>query len=64
MKILVQRNEQQPEVTIDLKGVRFAYAIRNAIQLALEIDGFTKETIDEVLGRYEDCNTEVTNEKL
>ena len=32
MKILVKRNEQQPEVTIDLKDVYYAYAIRDALK--------------------------------
>lgn len=54
MKIVVKRNEQQPEVTIDLKDVHYPYAIRNAIQLALEIDGFTKETIAEVFNQMPD----------
>ena len=51
MKILVKKNEHQPEVTIDLKDVHYPYAIRDAIQLALEIDGFTKETIEEVFNQ-------------
>jgi len=51
MRILVKKNEHQPEVTIDLKDVHYPYAIRDAIQLALEIDGFTKETIEEVFNQ-------------
>lgn len=54
MKITVKRNEQQAEVTIDLKGVHYPYAIRDAIQLALEIDGFTKKTIAEVFNQITD----------
>jgi len=60
MKIIVKRNDQQPEVTIDLKDVNFAYAIRDAIKLALEIDGFTKDKIASVFNEYgEDvkCNS-------
>ena len=51
MKILVKRNEQQPEVTIDLKDVHYAFAIRDAFKLALELDGFTKNTISEVFNQ-------------
>lgn len=58
MKILVKRNKQQPEVTIDLKDVHYPYAIRYAIQLALEIDGFTKETIAEVFNQMPDTKCE------
>ena len=54
MKIVIKRNEQQPEVTFDLKDVHYPYAIRDAIQLALEIDGFTKETIAEVFNQMPD----------
>lgn len=55
IKVVVKRNEQQPEVTIDLKDVHHPYAIREAIQLALEIDGFTKETISEVFNQMPDA---------
>ena len=51
MKILVKRNEQQPEVTIDLKDVHYAFAIRDAFKLALELDGFTENTISEVFNQ-------------
>jgi hypothetical protein len=64
MKILVKRNEQQPEVTIDLKDVHYAYAIRDAFKLALELDGFTKNTISEIFNRNFDkieCNETFEN---
>jgi hypothetical protein len=51
MKIIVKRNEAQPEVTIDLKGVHYAYAIRDAIKLALQIDGFGENTILQVFNQ-------------
>lgn len=51
MKIIVKRNEAQPEVTIDLKGVQYAYAIRDAIKLALQIDGFGENTILQVFNQ-------------
>ena len=53
MKIIVERNNdgsQTPIVTIDTKTCYYPYAIRNALQLALQLDGYTKETIDEVFG--------------
>jgi len=58
MKIIVKRNDQQPEVTIDLKDVHYAYAIRDAFKLALELEGFTKQKISDVFNEYEDakCN--------
>ena len=60
MKIIVKRNEQNPEITIDLKDVHYAYAIRNALMLALEIDGFAQETINDVFNLGEDvkCQAE------
>ena len=58
MKIVVRRNEQQPEITIDFKDVHYPYAIRDAIKLALEIDGFTKETIAEVFNQMPDAKCE------
>ena len=51
MKIIVKRNEAQPEVTIDLKGVHYVYAIRDAIKLALQIDGFGENTILQVFNQ-------------
>lgn len=51
MKIIINRKDsetQSPIVTIDTKSCHYPYAIREAIQLALELDGYTKETIDEV----------------
>ena len=53
MKIIIERNQsesQTPIVTIDTKTCHYPYAIRNAIELALEIDGYSKETIREVFG--------------
>jgi len=50
MKIIIKRNEQTPEHTIDLQTCTYPYAIRDAIELALELDGYSKETISEVFG--------------
>lgn len=58
MKIVVKRTEQQPEITIDLKGVHYPNAIRDAILLALTIEGFTEQTIADVLNLTPDVKCE------
>ena len=62
MKIIVKRNEQQPEITIDLKDVHYAYAIRDALKLALDINGFTEQTILEVFNQIHDDKSDVIDE--
>jgi hypothetical protein len=53
---------QRPLVTIDTHTCTYPYAIRNAIELALQLDGYSKETINEVFGIMPDvCCEEVTN---
>ena len=54
MKIIIKRNSQRPIVTIDTKNCYHPYAIRDAMKLALELDGHSKETINEVFGIYPD----------
>ena len=54
MKIIIDRNSQRPIVTIDTKNSYYPYAIRDAMKLALELDGHSKETINEVFGIYPD----------
>ena len=57
MKIIIERKQsesQTPIVTIDTKTCHYPYAIRNAITLALEIDGYDKGTINEVFGMGQD----------
>ena len=57
MKIIIERDQserQSPIVTIDTKTCHYPYAIRDAIKLALELDGYTKETINEVFGGFYD----------
>lgn len=55
MKIIVDRNtpdsRQFATVEIDTKHCYYPYSIREAIQLALELDGFSQETIDEVFNQ-------------
>lgn len=54
MKIIIKRNEQTPEITIDLKDVNYTYAIIDALRLAMKIDGFTQETINDVFNLGKD----------
>ena len=61
MKIIVERNQderQTPVVTIDLKNCYYPYAIRNAIELALELDGYDASTIKEVFNQMPDAKCE------
>jgi hypothetical protein len=60
MKIIINRKgeSQTPKVTIDLKTCHYPYAIRNAIELALELDGYTQSTIKEVFNQMTDVKCE------
>ena len=65
MKIIIEGDQiesQTPIITIDTINCHYAYAIRNAIQLALEIDGYTKETINEVFGIMYDSESKPESE--
>ena len=62
MKIIVKRKNDErhsPIVTIDTKTCHYPYAIRDALELALELDGYDKGTINEVFGRYQDTCVEL-----
>ncbi len=54
MIITVKKNDQTAGVTIDTEDCRYPYAIKDAFKLALELDGYTKETINEVFGIMDD----------
>ena len=58
MKIVIKRNENHPKVTIELNDFHYAYQIRNAIELALKIEGIEERTILEVFNHYEDVKQE------
>ena len=62
MKIVIKQNEQVAEHTIDTKDCVYPYAIKRAFILAMELDGFTKQTIDEVFGESEDAKCEPETE--
>jgi len=59
MKIIIDRNEEEGQkaiVTIDTKNCHYAYAIRSSLELALRLDGYTEETIDDVFCKSSDQN--------
>lgn len=63
MKITIERNDneiQRPIVTINTETCHYPYAIRNALKLALELDGYDESTINEVFGMMPDtkCSEE------
>jgi len=42
---------QKPIVTIDTETCHYPHAIRKALELALQLDGHTEETINDVFNR-------------
>ena len=59
MKIVIKRDDQSPEVIIDLKGVNYAYSIKRALKLALSIDGFVDDIINEIFNDVPvECKTD------
>jgi len=61
MKLIIERNQnerQSANVTIDTKGLIYPYAIREALELALELDGHTKQDIAEVFNQGMDAKCE------
>jgi len=55
MIITIDRNgdgdSQHPVITIDTQSCHYPYAVRNAIELALKLDGHTDQAINEIFGR-------------
>jgi len=55
MKIIIDRNtldsRQSAVVEIDTKYCHYPYAIREAIELALKLDGHDERTIDDIFCR-------------
>lgn len=54
MKIIVKRNEQSPEVTIDTIGLIYSWQFEQAFKLALKQEGFTEQFIFEVFNETEE----------
>jgi hypothetical protein len=66
MIITINRTNEQRQtaiVTIDTKSCTYPYAIREALELALKLDGYSNYTIDEVFEKNQDYKKEVTNEQ-
>jgi hypothetical protein len=58
MKLIIERNKRESQganVTIDTEGLIYPYAIREALELALELDGHGKKAIAEVFGQMPDA---------
>jgi hypothetical protein len=65
MIITINRTNEERQtaiVTIDTRSCNYPYAIREALELALKLDGYSNNTIDEVFGRNQDCKKEVSND--
>ena len=65
MRIIIDNRDfdstQRPLVTIDTHTCIYPYAIRNAIELALKLDGHDEATIKEIFGIMPDvCCEEKT----
>jgi hypothetical protein len=66
MIITINRTNEERQtaiVTIDTRSCNYPYAIREALELALKLDGYGNNTIDEVFERNQDCKKEVSNDK-
>ena len=59
MKIIVKRRDETAEVTIDTRDCTHVYAIKEAFRTAMEIDGFPKSTIDDVLSESETAKLKI-----
>jgi len=65
MEIKIGNRNNEPQkaiIIIKTDHLVHPYAIRDTIELALKLDGYTKETIDEVFGRTP-VEIDVTKEK-
>ena len=60
MKIIINRKgeSQTPKVTINTKDCHYPYAIRDAIETALELDGHDEDSIKEIFGIMPDTVNE------
>lgn len=57
MKIIIERSQSERQsavVTIDTKTCHYPYAIRESLILALELNGYDKNTINEVFNMQQD----------
>jgi len=60
MKIIIKKTpnkEQSSTVTIDVKKCYSVYAIRKALELALDLEGYPKDTIKDVFSDTACCKS-------
>ena len=65
MKIIVQKNLESAKVEINTKDCSYQWAFRDAIVLAMEIEGHHQSFIDQVLNQERDrllVSEEISNE--
>jgi len=57
MKIIIDKKGEleSAKYTIDLSEINYPYAIRNAIEIALQLDGKSDGEIYDIFGRSEVC---------
>ena len=68
MIITINRNRnagegerEYPIITIDTTTCHYPYAIREALEQALLLDGYTQKMVDEIMNRFTDsCKEEQT----
>jgi hypothetical protein len=58
MKIIVQQNSDTAKVEIDTKNCNYQWSFRDALILAMQIEGFEKSFIDAVFNAEEDLKYE------
>jgi hypothetical protein len=61
VKIIIENENleyEKPIVTIDTKTCHYPYAVRNAFKLALEIEGYSISTINEIFNQMPDVTKE------
>ena len=58
MKIIVQQNSDTAKVEIDTNNCNYQWSFRDALILAMQIEGFEKSFIDAVFNVEEDLKCE------
>lgn len=58
IKTKEEGERQKPIVTIDTKTCHYPYAIADALELALKLDGYDESTIKQVFNRQYDLTPE------
>lgn len=58
MLITIEKQDRAT-VTIDTKSCAYLGAVRKAIELALELDGYGESSVDEIFGRMPEVKCEL-----